>query len=282
MTGPQNDALRSAIEQISNGDDKTDAKRVIRQLLDGLEEGAVRAATRQEDGVWSVNEWVKRGILAAFRAGSLTFYESGALSFVDLDTLPPRRFDQASRVRVVPGGSSVRRGAHIGRGTICMPPSYVNVGAFVGADSMVDSHALVGSCAQIGDRVHLSAAVQIGGVLEPPGALPVIVEDDAFVGGGCGVYEGCIVRRAAVLAPGVIISRATPVYDLVNERVLRGTREAPLEIPPGAVVVPGSRPAEIPFARAQGISVYTPVIVKYRDERTDASTALEHALREHL
>ena len=285
MTDSEIDALRTQIERLgsvdSNGAQHDDVRDAIERLLDGLETGSIRAAVRGADGRWIVNAWVKSGILAAFRLGRMSSFECGPLSFVDLDTFAPRRFDEKGGVRIVPGGSAVRRGAHLGPGTICMPPSYVNVGAFVGERSMVDSHALVGSCAQIGDRVHLSASVQIGGVLEPPGALPVIVEDDVFVGGGCGIYEGCIVRHGAVLAPGVILSRSTPVYDLAEERVLRAQDGGPLEIPAGAVVVPGSRPASTEFARSEGISLYAPVIVKYRDAATDAATALEDALRKH-
>jgi len=283
MTGLEIAGLRTQLERLggvdSNGLRSDDAREAIERLLDALEAGTIRAAEPDADGRWMVNNWIKSGILAAFRLGKLSSFESGSLSFVDLDTLPPRQFDVAGGVRIVPGGSAVRRGAYLGRGTICMPPSYVNVGAYVGDGSMVDSHALVGSCAQIGNRVHLSAAVQIGGVLEPPGALPVIVEDDVFIGGGCGIYEGCIVRQGAVLAPGVILSRSTPVYDLVNERVLRARGGSSLEIPSRAVVVPGSRPASTEFARSEGISLYAPVIVKYRDVRTDAATALEVALR---
>jgi len=211
----------------------------------------------------------------------MSSFGNGYFSFIDRETLAPRRFTEEDRVRIVPGGSAVRRGAHLGTGTVCMPPSYVNVGAFVDKDTMVDSHVLVGSCAQVGARVHLSAAVQIGGVLEPAGALPVIVEEDVFIGGGCGVYEGCILRRGAVLAPGVILSRATPIYDLVHERVERAENGQSLEIPSGAVVVPGTRPAASAFARSEGISLYAPIIVKYRDTGTDAATALESALRVH-
>ena len=286
MTGSEIAGLRTQLERLggvdSNGLRSDDAREAIERLLDALEAGSIRAAEPGQDGRWKANGWVKSGILAAFRLGKLSSFESGSLSFVDLDTFPPRHFDETGGVRIVPGGSAVRRGSHLGRGTICMPPSYVNVGAYVGDGSMVDSHALVGSCAQIGSRVHLSAAVQIGGVLEPPGALPVIVEDDVFVGGGCGIYEGCMVRQGAVLAPGVILSRSTPVYDLVNERVVRAGDDGRLEIPSRAVVVPGSRPASTEFARSESISLYAPVIVKYRDAVTDAATALEDGLRGHV
>jgi 2,3,4,5-tetrahydropyridine-2-carboxylate N-succinyltransferase len=202
--------------------------------------------------------------------------------FFDKDTLPAKALSASSGVRVVPGGSTIRDGAFVARNVICMPPMFINIGAYVDEGCMIDSHALVGSCAQIGRRVHLSAAAQIGGVLEPPGALPVIVEDEAFVGGNCGVYEGVLVQSRAVLAPGVILTGGTAVYDVVREKVYRKTPEAPLTIPVGAVVVPGSRPAAGDFASKHGVSLYAPVIVKYRDEKTDASTMLEEALRSAL
>ena len=229
--------------------------------------------------------WVKQGILLAFRAGRVIEMSppgSGlhaAFQFFDKNTVPPRTLRLENQVRVVPGGSSVRRGAYLAPGVVCMPPMYVNVGAHVGAGTMVDSHALVGSCAQVGERVHLSAAAQIGGVLEPVNASPVVVEDDCIVGGNCGVYEGTVVRRRAVLAAGVVLTRGTPVYDLVREQVYRGSPEAPLEIPEGAVVVPGARRVRGAWAEGEGLSVQTPVIVKYRDERTDLATALEQWLR---
>jgi 2,3,4,5-tetrahydropyridine-2-carboxylate N-succinyltransferase len=199
--------------------------------------------------------------------------------FFDKHTYPTRPLTLAHNVRVVPGGSTIRRGAYLAPGVVCMPPMYVNVGSYVGAGTMIDSHALVGSCAQIGARVHLSAAAQIGGVLEPVNASPVIIEDDVIVGGNCGVYEGTVVREKAVLAAGVVLTRGTPVFDLVNEKVYRGSADAPLEIPAGAVVVPGARAVKGGFAEKQGISLQTPVIVKYRDEKTDLATALESWLR---
>jgi 2,3,4,5-tetrahydropyridine-2-carboxylate N-succinyltransferase len=251
---------------------------LVVEFREGLNQGLYRAAEKV-DGVWQTHAWVKRGILLAFRVGINTRRDlSDEFRFLDKDTLPLRRetdFDP----RVVPGGSSIRDGAYIGRNVICMPPMFINIGAWVGEGSMVDSHALVGSCAQIGKRVHLSAATQIGGVLEPPGALPVIVEDDAFVGGNCGVYEGVIVGERAVLAPGVLLTGGVRVYDLVRDAVYQRSDEAPLTIPPGAVLVPGSRPAKGEFASKNGVSVYAPVIVKYRDEKTDASTSLEAILR---
>ena len=252
-------------------------------LLAALESGEVRAAERGADGTWTVNAWVKEGILALFRASPAVEIGSGAQRelwpFVDKAPLVPRRFRVEDGVRLVPGGSSVRRGAHLARGVVCMPPMYVNVGAFVGAGSMIDSHALVGSCAQIGERVHVSAACQIGGVLEPVGARPVIVEDDVLLGGNSGIYEGVLVRRGAVIAAGVVLTASTPIFDLALERELRGTREQPLEIPERAVVVPGTRPAASAWARERGLAQSCALIVKYRDEKTDRATALEDALR---
>jgi 2,3,4,5-tetrahydropyridine-2-carboxylate N-succinyltransferase len=222
---------------------------------------------------------VKQGILLGFRLGDLEEIPSGAFTFVDKDTFPARRFSVSDRVRVVPGGSSVRSGAYIAPGVICMPPMYVNVGAYVDEGTLIDSHALVGSCAQIGKRVHLSAAAQIGGVLEPVGASPVIVEDDVLVGGNCGVYEGTQVLSGAVLGAGVILTRATPVYDIVREQVYRSSVDSPLVIPENAVVVPGSRAIAKGKAAEWGLSLYTPVIVKYRDEKTQGSIELEDLLR---
>ena len=259
------------------------AERAVNDLLDALEAGDVRAATRDARGRWSAVQWVKRGILLGFRIGRLeSLYPPSArspFSFVDKHTYPTRKFAAKDGIRVVPGGSTVRRGAHLASGVVCMPPMYVNVGAYVGAQTMIDSHALVGSCAQIGERVHLSAAAQIGGVLEPVNASPVIIEDDALVGGNCGVYEGTIVRSRAVLAAGVVLTRGTPVFDLVNERVIRGSGDVPLEIPENAVVVPGARAVSAGWGKEHGISLQTPVIVKYRDEKTDVATALESWLR---
>jgi len=251
----------------------------IQQFRSGLSSGEFRAAEKSSSG-WKTNVWVKRGILLAFKIGVIGDRSvNPEFHFFDKDTLPTKPLSGSSGVRVVPGGSTIRDGAYVARNVVCMPPMFINIGAYVDEGSMVDSHALVGSCAQIGKRVHLSAAAQIGGVLEPPGALPVIVEDDAFVGGNCGVYEGVLVQSRAVLAPGVILTGGTVVYDLVRETIYRKTAEAPLTIPSGAVVVPGARPATGGFAVKNNISVYTPVIVKYRDEKTDASTMLEQALR---
>ncbi len=242
--------------------------------------GLIRCAEPQEDGTWAVNVWFKKALLAGFRLGQN--FETVGLAktpFFDKHTLPTRQLYMTNKVRVVPGGTTVRDGAFVGEGVIIMPPSYINVGAWVGANTLVDSHALVGSCAQVGERVHLSAGVQIGGVLEPVGSLPVIIEDDVVVGGNSGVYEGTVVKRRAVIGTGVVLNGSTKVYDLVKERVLQREGDAPLTIPEGAVVVPGSRPARGNFAESNGLQIATPLVVKYRDERTDAATALEDALR---
>ena len=254
-------------------------------LRAALESGEVRAASPDPDSPsgWRVNAWVKRGILLGFRLGYLQEFPAGGLSFVDKHTYPARHFGPADGVRVVPGGSSIRAGAYVAKGVVCMPPMYINAGAYVDEGTMVDSHALVGSCAQIGKRVHLSAAAQIGGVLEPVNASPVVIEDDVLVGGNTGVYEGTIVRTGAVLAAGTILTRGTPVYDLVNGTILKATPELPLIIPANAVVVPGSRPIAKGKGHVDsqewGLSVYAPVIVKYRDAKTDLSTTLEDLLR---
>jgi 2,3,4,5-tetrahydropyridine-2-carboxylate N-succinyltransferase len=281
-------SLQARVEQLQRAADANtvpaDAEHVIHELLDALERGAVRAATRDEAGKWTAVTWVKRGILLGFRIGKLMDMSIPSMaehrfSFVDKHTFPPREMNVRDGVRVVPGGSTIRRGAHVASGVVCMPPMYVNVGAYVATGTMVDSHALVGSCAQIGERVHLSAAAQIGGVLEPVNASPVVIEDDVLVGGNCGVYEGTVVRRKAVLAAGVVLTRGTPVYDLVQERVLRGSADVPLEIPENAVVVPGARAVTAEWGRSNGLALQTPVIVKYRDDRTDVATALEGWLR---
>ncbi len=251
------------------------------ELRAALERGEVRSASPDPTSPigWRVNAWVKQGILLGFRIGALQDYPAPGLSFVDKNTYPARQFSHADGVRIVPGGSSVRAGAYVARGVVCMPPMYINAGAWVDEGTMVDSHALVGSCAQIGKRVHLSAAAQIGGVLEPINASPVIIEDDVLIGGNTGVYEGTIVRKGAVLAPGTILTRGTPVFDLVNGSTLRATPEQPLIIPSNAVVVPGSRAVSKGKGQEWGLSLYAPVIVKYRDEKTDLSTTLEDLLR---
>ena len=255
------------------------AAETVAELLDALERGDVRAAQRGPEGTWAAVPWVKRGILLGFRVGTIADMSVPPFAFFDKHTYPPRGLTTAHNVRVVPGGSAVRRGAYLAPGVVCMPPMYVNVGAYVGEGTMVDSHALVGSCAQVGSRVHLSAAAQIGGVLEPVNAAPVVIEDDVLVGGNCGVYEGTIVRERAVLAAGVILTRGTPVFDLVRETVYRAQGSGPLEIPAGAVVVPGARAVRGGWGASQHLALQTPVIVKYRDEKTDVATALESWLR---
>ena len=250
-------------------------------LRAAIESGEVRAASPDPASAtgWRVNAWVKQGILLGFRLGVLEDFPAVGFSFVDKNTYPVRHFTAADGVRIVPGGSSIRAGAYVARGVVCMPPMYINAGAYVDEGTMVDSHALVGSCAQIGKRVHLSAAAQIGGVLEPVNASPVVIEDDVLVGGNSGVYEGTIVRKGAVLAAGTILTRGTPVFDVVNGTILRSTAELPLIIPENAVVVPGSRAVSKGKGQEWGLSLYAPVIVKYRDERTDLSTTLEDLLR---
>ena len=275
--------LISEIERLSElgvrarGD--TDARRIFGDFRMALTHGEVRAA-HKKNGKWVVNTWVKKGILLGFLLGELTeMGDPSGLTFVDKDTFPARRFRLKDAVRVVPGGSSARLGAYIAPTVICMPPMFVNVGAYVDEATMIDSHALVGSCAQVGRQVHLSAAAQVGGVLEPINASPVIIEDQVLVGGNCGIYEGTLVRARAVLGAGVILTRSTPVYDLVKGEVYRATDTQPLEIPEGAVVVPGSRAIQKGKAAEWGLSLYTPVIVKYRDEKTDRSITLEDLLR---
>src|SRR5579863_7237330 len=254
-------------------------------LRDALERGELRSASPDPAAPtgWRVNAWVKKGILLGFRIGVLQDFPAGALSFVDKHTYPVRHFNANDGIRVVMGGSSIRSGAYVARGVVCVPPSYINTGSWVDEGTMVDSHALVGSCAQIGKRVHLSAAAQIGGVLEPINASPVIIEDDALIGGNCGVYEGTVVRSGAVLAAGTILTRGTPVFDVVRGEVLRASDDTPLIIPSNAVVVPGSRAVSTgkghPLSREWGLSLYAPVIVKYRDDKTSLSTALEDLLR---
>ncbi len=264
-----------------------DALAAFLQLRDALEAGTLRAAEPDPATTtgWRVNAWVKQGILLGFRLGTLRSMNGceasapSALSFVDKHTFPARHFTPEQGLRIVPGGTSVRSGAYLGAGVIMAPPSFVNVGAYVGENTMVDSHALVGSCAQIGARVHLSAAAQIGGVLEPVNASPVIIEDDVLVGGNTGVYEGTVVRRGAVLAAGTVLTRGTPVFDLANNTVLRAGADQPLIIPPNAVIVPGSRAITHGPGKELGLSVYTPILIKYRDEKTNLSTALEDIIR---
>lgn len=249
------------------------------QLKQKLNRGEVRSAEPDGAGGWRVHAWVKKGILLGFRCSPLADASIGGFPFFDKRDLPLRNFQLADGVRIVPGGSAVRDGAYLAPGVICMPPMYVNIGAYVDERSMIDSHALVGTCAQIGKGVHVSAAAQIGGVLEPVGASPVIIEDEVLVGGNCGVYEGTIVRRRAVLSAGVVLTASSRVYDLPNKRVISSTSERPLEIPEGGVVINGARRLVGEFAAEHGLSISTPIIVKYRDEKTDARTAIESALR---
>jgi 2,3,4,5-tetrahydropyridine-2-carboxylate N-succinyltransferase len=279
----QSQQLQERIERLAareGAEFSVEERATFDEFKSALNHGRVRAAERDASGAWRVNAWVKRGLLVGFRMGALVEMSAHAsLRFFDKSTYPVRATTIEERVRIVPGGSSVRDGAYLAPGVVCMPPMYVNAGAYVDEGTMIDSHALVGSCAQVGKRVHLSAAAQIGGVLEPVGAVPVIIEDDVLVGGGCGIYEGTIVRERAVLAAGVILTGSTPVFDLVRGEVYKRDRDAPLEIPAGAVVVPGARAVTSEQGRAWGLSVYAPVIVKYRDDKTDRSVQLEDFLR---
>ena len=279
--------LKSSIEKLSANATIANADEARRTFLDfraALTRGEIRAADKT-DGHWIVNAWVKQGILLGFRLGELKEMSgSGGLSFVDKDTFPARQMSVADRVRLIPGGSSIREGAYVAPTVICAPPMWINVGAYVDEGTMVDSHALVGSCAQIGKRVHLSAAAQIGGVLEPINAAPVIIEDDVLVGGNCGVYEGTLVRARAVLGAGTILTRSTPLYDLVRGEIYRASAEKSLEVPENAVVVPGSRAVNKGKGKSDisdewNLSLYTPVIVKYRDDKTERGIELEERLR---
>ena len=274
--------LKTAIERLSTREtisNPDEARPTFFDFRAALTRGEVRAAEKV-DGRWVVNAWVKQGILLGFRLGELQQVSDGdVLAFVDKDTFPARRLTLADRVRMVPGGSSIREGAYVAPSVVCMPPMFINVGAYVGEGTMIDSHALVGSCAQIGRRVHLSAAAQIGGVLEPVNAAPVIIEDDVLVGGNCGVYEGTLVRSRAVLGAGTILTRSTPLYDLVRGEIYRASPERPLEVPENAVVVPGSRAVTKGKGAEWNLSLCTPVIVKYRDEKTERGIELEEWLR---
>jgi 2,3,4,5-tetrahydropyridine-2-carboxylate N-succinyltransferase len=275
--------LREQIESLAarqNSDFTPQDRAVFDDFKRALNRGEVRAAERTADGKWIVNSWVKHGILLGFRMGVITDMSAGdSFKFFDKNTYPARPTTIEDNVRIVPGGSTIRDGAYIAPGVVCMPPMFVNAGAYVDQGTMIDSHALVGSCAQIGKRVHISAAAQIGGVLEPVGAVPVIVEDDVLVGGNCGVYEGAIVRERAVLASGTILTGSTPVYDLVRGEIYQRDKDGPLEIPAGAVVVPGSRAVTTERGRNWGLSLYAAIIVKYRDEKTDTAVQLEDYLR---
>jgi 2,3,4,5-tetrahydropyridine-2-carboxylate N-succinyltransferase len=279
-----NSTLKSAIEDLATREviGKSDeARSIFLDFRAALTRGEIRAAEKIS-GIWVVNTWVKQGILLGFRLGELKeMSDGGVLSFVDKDTFPPRRLTVSDRVRLVPGGSSIREGAYVAPSVICAPPMWINVGAYVDEGSMIDSHALVGSCAQIGKRVHLSAAAQIGGVLEPVNAAPVIIEDDVLIGGNCGVYEGTLVCARAVLGAGTILTRSTPLYDLVRGEIYRASAEQALEVPENAVVVPGSRAVKKGKGKSDewNLSLYTPVIVKYRDEKTERGIELEEWLR---
>ena len=259
--------------------DRTEAVKTIGLFMTELEKGTIRAATRDADGIWNVEKWVKEGILAAFKFGVLAEFASGSLSFINKDTIPPRRFKVQDGVRIVPGGSTIRDGCYIGKGVTCMPPMYINTGTWIGDGTMIDSHALIGSCAQVGRNCHISAGSQIGGVLEPVGALPVIIEDDVLVGGNSGVYEGTVVKRRAVLGTGTILNRSIPVYDLVRDKIYTASETEPLIIPEEAIVVPGSRAVSHPSGAKWGISLQAAVIVKYRDSKTDSRVQLEDLLR---
>ena len=275
--------LRERIETIARrrGEDFTRADTaVFDEFKSALNRGEIRAAERNANGEWVVQPWVKEGLLLGFRMGALVDMSEGkSFRFFDKHTYPARPTEMSDNVRIVPGGSSIRDGAYVAPGVVCMPPMFVNAGAYIDEGTMIDSHALVGSCAQIGKRVHLSAAAQIGGVLEPVGAVPVIVEDDVLVGGNCGVYEGAIVRERAVLASGTILTGSTPVYDLVRDEIYQRKNGAPLEIPAGAVVVPGARAVQTELGRKWGLSLYAAIIVKYRDEKTETAVQLEDYLR---
>jgi 2,3,4,5-tetrahydropyridine-2-carboxylate N-succinyltransferase len=264
--------------------DRQSALQTFNELKFFLNVGDIRAATPSSvegnPGGWIVNDWVKKGILLGFRLGELMDVSIDEhFKFFDKNTYPLKKITLENQIRIVPGGSSVRDGSYIASGVMVMPPAYINAGAYVDSSTMIDSHALVGSCAQIGKRVHLSAAAQIGGVLEPISAMPVIIENDVFVGGNCGIFEGTIVKQRAVIAAGVVITGSTPVYDLVKSKIYRKTKDTPLIIPEGAVVVPGTRAVTTPFAQENRISMYAPIIIKYRDSITDAATVLEESLR---
>lgn len=273
----------AALAAAGEGADRALARSAFSALRAALSDGSVRAAEPSPSTPtgWRVNSWVKQGILLGFRFGETVDVSAdhGKWPFFDKDTLPLKTVRPSDNIRIVPGGSSVRDGVYLGRGVICMPPMYINIGAFVGDDSLIDSHALVGSCAQVGRRVHVSAGAQIGGVIEPVGALPVIIEDEVLVGGNCGIYEGAVIKRRAVIAAGTVLTGSTPVVDLPAGRMIVPTPGDPLVIPEAAVVVPGTRPVTTGAGRDLGISVATPVIVKYRDERTTVRTALEEWIR---
>jgi 2,3,4,5-tetrahydropyridine-2-carboxylate N-succinyltransferase len=276
-------SLQSTIEALAAqgaAANRAQARAAYNELKAALEAGSVRSAEPDaaSPNGWRVNTWVKQGILLGFRFGDLVDMPAG-LPFSDKDTQTVQQFERSRNIRVVPGGSAIRGGAHIANGVICVPPMYVNIGAYIGEGTLIDSHALVGSCAQIGARVHVSAAAQIGGVLEPVGAMPVIVEDDVLIGGNTGIYEGAVIKQRAVIAAGTVLTGSTPVYDLVNGTIIKPAAGQPLVIPQGAVVVPGARAVTVGAGKDWGLSLATPVIVKYRDDKTDSRTELEQWIR---
>ena len=275
--------LEQYISEITEGKiefNQTEFDDFKEHFINSLNTGSIRSAENDSAGNWNPNIWVKKGIILLFKYGKLTDMSiSDDFRFFDKDTLPLHPFNIDSGVRIVPGGSSIRTGCYVAKSVICMPPMYLNIGSYVDEETLIDSHALVGTCAQLGKRIHLSAAAQVGGVLEPMGARPVVIEDDVMVGGNCGIYEGTLVRNRAVLASGVILTASTKVFDLVNETIITSSANSPLEIPSGAVVVAGSRKIKTPFGESHGLSIASPLIIKYRDDRTDARTALESALR---
>jgi 2,3,4,5-tetrahydropyridine-2-carboxylate N-succinyltransferase len=274
--------LQEQIKQLfAKAEFTADDRAIFEEFKAALRRGEIRAAEKDADGNWQTNAWVKQGILLGFKMGKMVEMskDTETFQFFDKETFPLRPTTLEDKIRIVPGGSTIRDGSYVAPNVVLMPPCYVNVGAYVDEGTMIDSHALVGSCAQIGKRVHLSAAAQIGGVLEPINANPVVIEDDVLVGGNTGVYEGAIVRERAVLASGVILTRSTPVFDLVNGTIIKSDGEKPLEIPAGAVVVQGARAITSGFGKENGLSLYAPIIVKYRDARTDAATKLEDYLR---
>lgn len=275
--------MKNLINKIYSGSyspDKSKLKSLFKEFTNSLNSGHIRSAEPDGNGGWTVNTWVKHGILLLFKYSNIVDMsaETG-FSFFDKDTIPMQKFTLENSIRIVPGGSAVRNGAYLAKNVICMPPMYVNIGAYVDEGTMLDSHSLVGTCAQIGKNVHISAAAQIGGVLEPIGASPVIIEDDVIIGGNSGIYEGALIRKGAVIGSGVILTASTPVYDSVNETIIKSENDKVLEIPENAVVVAGSRPLNNEFGKSNGLQIYTPIIVKYRDYKTYTKTALEDALR---
>lgn len=275
------DKLKQNIETLisdPNAFEQNQKNHILDQFINFLDSGQIRCA-EQIDNNWVINSWVKAGILEVFKNSKMIDMSNQNYGFFDKDAIPTKSMTLDDGIRIVPGGSSIRKGAFVAKGVICMPPMYINIGAYVDSGTMIDSHALVGTCAQVGKNVHLSAASQIGGVLEPAGASPVIVEDNVMIGGNCGVYEGVRLQENVVLGTGVILNASTKVFDLVNQTELKSSSDNPLVIPRGAVVVPGSRAINTDYAKANSLSIATPLIIKYRDDKTDAKTALEDALR---